>query len=248
MAYLNQVIAIEKGIKAQSYATLTELNKAAQKPELFNGFAKSYQSLDEAGEKLPAENKRVQITAAEMLARAERALSELMDVTARKDFTNCVASADVVVDGVTVVKSAPVSFLLFLEKQLTDLRTFFGNLPVLDESDNWTPDPNSGLFRSDEVKTHRTKKVQRPIVLYNATPEHPAQTAMVTEDIIAGYWTQVKQSGAMPKPTRQGLGERAEKLLRAVKQAREAANTQDELRIEKVGAAVFGYLLDGAKE
>ena len=244
MAKLNQIIAIEKGIKARAYSEISELHKAIQKPELFNGFSKTYQKKDEDGEDLPPEKKRVQFVATEVLRSVERSSTELMDVTARKDWTNCVAVADVVIDGKTLIHGAPVSYLLFLEKQLTDLRTFAANLPILDESDNWTKDVNSGLYKADETKTHRTKKVQKPIVLYNATPEHPAQTQMITEDVIAGFWTQVKQSGAMPKPERQALGERIEKLLRAVKEARETANIHDESETPNVGAAIFGYLLE----
>ncbi len=39
MAKLNQIIAIEKGIKSKAYAHVTELHKACQKPDLFNGFS-----------------------------------------------------------------------------------------------------------------------------------------------------------------------------------------------------------------
>ncbi len=245
MSKLNQIIAIEKGIKARAYSELSDLNKAIQKPDLFNGFAKSFQPKEE-GDDLPSEGKRVQFAVPDVLRTVERSIGELLDVTARKDWTNCVAKGDVVVDGKTVVLQAPVSFLLFLEKQLTDMRTFVDNLPTLDDNENWARDVNSGLFKSDTTSTHRTKKVSKPIVLYPATEQHPAQTQMVTEDVIAGFWTQVKHSGAMPKPERKALAERVEKLLRAVKQAREAANIEDETATPKVGAAVFGYLLEGA--
>lgn len=243
MAKLNQIIAIEKGVKGRVYGELTALNKAVQKPELFNGFSKDYQRKDEDGEELPPERKRVQYVAGEVLRSAERVMSELMEVTARKDWTNCEAKASVKIDDRVIVENAPVSFLLFLEKQLTDLRTFVSNMPVLDEADNWTKDENSGLYRTGETKTHRTKKVQKPIVLYNATPEHPAQTQLITEDVLAGYWVQVKQSGAMPKPKKQELAERIEVLLRAVKEAREEANIRDEVKVPNVGQEVFGYLL-----
>ena len=181
-----------------------------------------------------------------MLRQVERSVGALLDLTARKDYTNCVARADVVVDGTTMIAGAPVSFLLFMEKQLTDIRTFVAAMPVLDESDNWSKDVNSGLFKAEPTSTHRTKKIAKPIVLYPATPEHPAQTQMVTEDIIAGFWTQVKQSGAMPKPDREALGARVERLLRAVKEARESANIQEEVTTPAVGGAVFSYLLGSA--
>ena len=243
MAKLNQIIAIEKGIKSSAYGALTELNKAAQKPDLFNGFSKTYRKKDEDGEELPPEGKRVQYTSGEVLRAAERALTDLVDVTARKDWTNCVAKADVVVDGNTLIASAPVSFLLFMEKQLTDLRTLVGNLPVLDVAEDWKSDPNSGLYRTEPTETHRTRKMLKPIVLYAATPEHPAQTQLITEDVIAGWWVLTRQSGAMPKPEKQKLQDRIDKLIQAIKQAREAANMFDETDAPAIGAPVFGYLL-----
>ena len=244
-AKLNQIIAIEKGIKSKAYSDVSELYKAVQKPDLFNGFSKTYQALaDDDGERLPAEKKRVQFVVDDVLRSIERAVTSLIDVTARKDYTNCVAKADVVVDGVTIMTGAPVSFLLFTEKQLTDLRSIVAALPVLDDGETWVKDANSGLFKSETTQTHRTKKTQKPIVLYPATPEHPAQTAMVTEDVISGFWSQVKQSGAWPKPEKQTLTARVDKLLNAVKQARETANIHDEVPLPgSIGTAVFTYLL-----
>jgi hypothetical protein len=240
---LNQIIAIEKGVKSRVYSEVTDLHKASQKSDLFNGFAKVYLKKDEDGEDLPAEKKRVQFIATEVLHTVARQLSELMDVTARKDWTNCEAKGSVQVNGSAIISDVPVSYLLFLEKQITDLRTFVAALPVLDEAENWTKDENSGLYKSDETKTYRTKKVAKPIVLYPATPEHPAQTQMATEDIIAGFWHQVKHSGAMPKPEKLALLEKVDNLLKAVKEGREAANVKDEVVTPDVGTAIFDYLL-----
>jgi hypothetical protein len=243
MAKLNQIIAIEKGIKSRVYGDIGELHKAAQKPDLFNGLTRNYQPLSDDDEPLPPEGKRVQHTVANLLKSVAGMSTEWFDVTARKDWTNCTARADVVIDGQPVLAGVPVTYLLFLEKQVTDLRTLVGTLPVLDASDLWRKDENSGLYRTDEVKTHRTKKVSRPLVLYPATPEHPAQTQVVTEDVLAGHWAQVRHSGAVPKPEKDALAERVEKLLQAIKQAREAANGVDETETPKVGDAIFGYLM-----
>lgn len=242
-AKLNQIIAIEKGIKSGVYSQLTELHKASQKAELFNGFQKTYQKKDDDGESLPSEGKRVQFTVGNVLQTSERILSELMEVTARKDWTNSVATADVVVDDKPILSGVLVTYLLFMEKQMTDYRTFVANLPVLDVAEDWDLDVNSGLFKTEATSTHRTKKVQRPLVLYPATPEHPAQTQLVTEDIIAGFWETVKQSGAMPAPEKAALLARVEKLLKAVKEARESANMAVEVEAPNVGTAVFNYLL-----
>lgn len=245
MAKLNQIIAVEKGIKSRVYGALSDLNKAVQKIDLFNGFAKSYQKKDDDSEELPPENKRVQYTTDEVLNNAHRLVGELIDVTARKDYTNCVAKGTVTIAGNDIIKDAPVSFLLFLEKQLTDMRAFINNLPVLDSAEDWAKDPNSGLYKTGAIQTFRTKKVVKPIVLYNATPEHPAQTQLISEDVLVGYWNQVKQSGAMPAPDKGVLLGRIEQFLQAVKQAREAANGVDEVPVSSVGDAVFNFLLGG---
>ena len=243
MAKLNQIIAIEKGVKSRVYGELTEINKSLQKPDIFNGFSKTYQKIGEDDEELPAERKKVQAEVPVVFKRVEKLMGELMKVTARKDWSNTNAKASVRINGVALLEEVPVSYLLFLEKQLTDLRTMIGNLPVLDDSENWTKDVNSGLYRAEETKTHRTKKVQKPIVLFPATAEHPAQTQLITQDVIAGHWTNVKQSGALPRPEKEKLLTRVDQLLQAVKVAREEANNAEEIISPDVGQAIFNFLL-----
>lgn len=240
---LNQIIAVEKGIKSRSYSEISEINKLVQKPALFNGFSKTYKPKEEDADTYPAESQKVQETVANVLKRVQTSKTELFDVTAQKDFANMGATANVVVDGKTVVANAPVPYLLFLEKELTDVRTLVGNLPVLDSDEDWNADVNSGLFKTAATVKNSTKKVQKPIVLYNATKEHPAQTQMITEDVVVGTWEQIKQSGAMPRPEKEKLSERVEKLLNAVKYAREEANQQEAKKVS-VGDALFGYLLN----
>lgn len=242
MAKLNQIIAIEKGIKSRVTSAVNENYKLIQKAELFNGFDKKYQPKDEDGDQLPNENKFVQQQGRNVLKVLETSLIELYGVTSRKDWTNMVAKADVVVDGATLFPAAPVTFLLFLEKSLTDVRTFISAMPVLDVAENWSTDPNSGLYKTVPVNTSRTKKVQRPLVLFPATDKHPAQTQIVTEDVIAGLWQTVKLSGALPRPEILGYLAKVEKLLKAVKEAREEANMTTEVESPDVGAAVFGYI------
>jgi hypothetical protein len=83
--------------------------------------------------------------------------------------------------------------------------------------------------------------VQRPITLYEATKEHPAQTQLITEDVIAGAWITIKYSGAIPAPRKKQLLGRIEKLSNAVKFAREQANAA-EATDKKLGKEVFDFL------
>lgn len=247
MTKLNQIIAVEKGVKSRVHSEISDVYKAVQKSDLFNGFAKQYQKASDDGEDLPAESRKVQLTAKSAINATANLLSDLFDVTAVKDWTNCTAKANVTVDGNTLLGNVPVSYLLFLEKQLTDVRTFVATLPTLDEAETWNYDNATGLHRTGEIKTHRQKKVQRPLVLYPATDKHPAQTQLITEDILAGYWVSTRQSGAIAKPEKDALLVKVEKLLRAVKEAREQANGVEVVEVPNVSEAVFSFLFGGTK-
>lgn len=241
MSKLNQVIAIESGVKTRTTAQISELYKTVQHPNLFEGFTKLYKPLNEEGEKFPPESKNVQITASIAIDRAKQVLSELFDVTAQKDFANCSAKASVAVDGQVLLTDVPVPYLLFLEKQLTDLHSFVSKLPTLDPSQVWVEDKNTGLHRTEPSQTVRTKKVQKALVLHPPTVEHPAQTQLITEDQTVGYWDQTHFSGSVPHPERVRLARRIETLQQAVKFAREEANSVAAPR-QDVSAKVFGWI------
>lgn len=241
MAKLNQIIAVEKGIKSRSFQDLTEAHHAVQKPALLSGISRTYQAKDEEGEQLPPESTKVQTRAEDVLRQIGTTLSRLFDVTATKDATNCVARADVVVDDRVLLSDVPVTYLLFLEKQLTDLHTFVKKLPVLDAAESWVFSDSADCWSTEPVRTIRTKKVPRNHVKAEATEKHPAQVEVYYEDIAVGYWTTVKFSGALPAKRVSTLLERVEKLQQAVKFAREEANNAEAVD-KHVGDRVFGYL------
>ncbi|WP_406392161.1 hypothetical protein [Streptomyces sp. NBC_00887] len=241
MAKLNQIIAVEKGVKSKSLQDITAAHHKVQKPVQLAGISRTYQPKDEEGEQLPPESTRVQVKTEDVLREMSVSLTRLFDVTATKDWANCSARADVTVDGRTIVREVPVSYLLFLEKQLTDLHTFVKKLPVLDASESWSLDPSTDWWKTDPVRTIRTKKVPRNHVKAEATEKHPAQVDVYYEDVPIGYWTTVKFSGSLPAKRVNELLERVEKLQHAVKFAREEANSA-EVTDQRVGDAVFGYL------
>ena len=241
MPKLNQILAIEKGVKSRVYSEMTKKHHDIQKSALLNGFSKTYTKKNEDGDDFPPENHKVQIIASEMLEELQKLMTELLDVTFTKDVANCEAKADVVVDGKTIIKDAPVTYLLFMEKQLSDLYTFVAKIPELNPEEDWIFDENSNLYKTASIKTTKTKKVKKAIVLYDATKEHPAQTQLISEDEIIGHWNTIKQSGALPKPRKKKLLARVEKLSKAVKFAREEANSVEAKRKE-VSNVIFDYI------
>ncbi|WP_165985599.1 hypothetical protein [Streptomyces sp. YIM 98790] len=241
MAKLNQIIAVEKGVKSKVQQDLAAVQHGLTKPGLLAGISRTYQPRDEEGEQLPPESTRVQVKAEEVLRETARTLTRLFDVTATKDWANCTARADVTVDGRTLLADVPVAYLLFLEKQLAELGGFLRRLPVLDAAESWSMDPSTDCWKTDPVRTVRTRKVPRNHVKAEATENHPAQVDVYHEDIAVGYWTTVKFSGALPARRVNELLERTEKLQQAVKFAREEANGT-EVTDQRAGDPVFGYL------
>ncbi|GCE24564.1 hypothetical protein KDA_00480 [Dictyobacter alpinus] len=238
---LNQIIAIEKGTKSRSLQELTESHHNLQKTTLLAGISRTYRPKDEEGEQFPPESTRVQLRAEEVIRTTSEMLTKLFDVVATKDWANCQAKADVIIDGKILLAQVPATYLLFLEKQLVDVYTFIKKLPVLDASELWTFDPSADCWATEPVQTVKTKKIPRNHVKAEATEKHPAQVDVYYEDVVVGNWRTIKFSGSLPAKRVNELLNRVEKLQEAVKFAREEANNQDVTEL-KVGAAVFNYL------
>ncbi|PHS16484.1 MAG: hypothetical protein COA78_03920 [Blastopirellula sp.] len=238
---LNQIIAVVNGKKSRGQKDLTEIYKKLQKQTLFDGLSRTYQPLDEEGETQPPETKNIQYKANQAMEEARAALLDLFDVTATQDWANCQAKADVKVEGQVILESVPVTYLLFVEKQLIDLHTFVGQLPTLDPAESWHWDENADCFASETTFSNRTKKVPRSHVLVEPTEHHPAQAEMYHEDVKVGEWRTTKFSSALPAQERNEILGRIRKLQEAVKFAREKANSM-EIEEIKTGNKVFDFV------
>ncbi len=239
---LCQIVAVEKGLQARTDRTVTGIYHTLQKSALFNGFVKHYEPVDTEGERFPDEELIAQHDVETALRQAGDALTELLDVTLTKDVANTMTMAPVIVNGVTVVTAAPVPYLLFLEKQLIDMRTVFHKLPVLDPAQRWEVDPSTGTFRTAPTKSSRTKKVPKVLTKAPSTDKFPAQTEVYMEDVTIGHWEQTKFSGAVTQKRKDQLIKRVDTLLDAVKAAVEEAN-QVTVNQMTAGPSIFNYLL-----
>lgn len=239
---LHQLIALIEPLKARVKQTKTEIYKRIQKDQTFNGFQKTYRPDDDEGFVYPSESQRVENYANKEVTNFLTASSELFDTLATQDATNQKAVANVVVDNTVVLQNVPVTTLLMLEKQLQDFITFFRSLPVLESSEEWSFDSQLDMFKSAVRGTVKKKKVTKPVVFYEATKEHPAQVREVTEDVPEGIWENIKYSGALPQARVNTLVNAAEKLLAAVRVAREEANS---IEVEKIyiGKKIAEYFL-----
>jgi hypothetical protein len=239
---LNQIVALEKGLKGRTEKLITAIYHGLKKPDLFNGFSRTYQPRDDEGERFPAEGSHVQKKVTEELETAAQHLVRLFDVVVTKETGNTTAVAPVVVDGREILPPVPVTYLLFLEKELIHWRTMLSALPVLSSSERWVYEQGNGWYVTEPTETIKTKKTPKSMITAPATDRHPAQVHLYHEDVPIGTWTSVKQSAAISPTDRDALVERAEALIDAVKAAREEANGQ-EIEQVKVGQKVFDYLL-----
>jgi hypothetical protein len=119
---LHQINAVLTGYKPQAERRFTTLHQSSTKTPLWTGQQRMFQPYDDDDRGEPGKAELVQIRAPEVLADARAALGKLFDLQLTQDTANCAARADVVVDGQVVLADVPVTFLLFLDKQLVALR------------------------------------------------------------------------------------------------------------------------------
>lgn len=237
----HQVIALVEGKKAAATRVLSDLHKVNQKPGLFNGLARQYAKTEELGEDLAPENKNVEFRAKDNIAQANNALVDLWDIVLAQDATNAKAKADIKLADKVLAKDVPVTFLLFLEKQLTDLKTYLENLPVLELAESWEWDSTKNLYKAEPVKTSRKVKVKKVLEKAPATDKHPAQVEVYDDEKVVGYWTTTKLSAAVRASEKADMLERTGKLLEAVKLAREEANST-EAELPQAAAPLLKYI------
>lgn len=224
MTRLNQVVALELGAKADAETAVKQAkNKLALKDQMA-GVTRNYQPRQEDGDTLPSEGTLVQLSAASILHEFRGPTARLFDLVATKETANRDAVADVVADDLHLT-DVPVTVLLFLERQLKELRDLVSGLPVLDPSEKWDRH-EPGVFRTGERMTARTVKTPRVVSLAKATEQHAEQVTVVQDDKIVGDWATVKFSGAMRQEDKAATLERIRKLSKAVVQAREEANSR----------------------
>jgi hypothetical protein len=245
---LHTIVALRDGIKTRKTRALTDAHRLSTKPEVYEGLTRTYRPKDEDGDRLPEENKNVQVNADTMLNQLVQAVSRDWNLVATMDTGNQGAFADVSVpigtgdERMVILRDVPATHLLFLARELDDVYKFVDSLPTLDPAQRWRYDQNVAANVTEPVDTHRTVKVLQNHVLYEATDRHPAQVQTFTSDVVVGYWTLVRRSGALPLERKHLLLQRIDTLRLAVKEARERANEVEVTDVE-VARPIFDYLL-----
>lgn len=170
--------------------------------------------------------------------------SKSLDAAYQVAESNMSARADVVLDnGTILLTQVPATALLELEKRAGEMHALIMAIPTLDPAKGFVLDGERGkwIYRAREVHKTRTKKIQKPVVLYEATKEHPAQVQLVSEDVPVGTIHEQEWSGLITPAEKADMLNRAEELRRAFKTARARAN-EATASTAKVGDALLKYV------
>lgn len=245
---LHTFIALREGEKNPKSKALTALHRTSQRADAYEGLTRTYRSHADDGDRLPSENKNIQFNADNVLNGLVTAVSRDWNLMATIDGGNQLARADLKVptgngdETTTILEDVPVQFLLYLARELDDVKKFIQELPTLDPSVKWTYDESVAAFVADPQETSRSKKVLQNHIKYPHTDKHPAQVETFTTDVVEGTWTLIRRSGALPLERKAQLLQRVHVLQQSVKEAREnAADT--EVPDVVVSRPLFDYLL-----
>lgn len=248
--YLHQIIAVQRGIEADAKTRLDETQRVLavggdQNP--LTGLDRTHSPKTDQDQQQPPQRRAVQLTTAGLVTRYADAATRLLDVQYTRETGNTEAACRVEIGGQEILPAAPAGYLLFLETQITALiNGLIARLQALDPAEEWHQDPADppGVYRSAARKTLSTTKRLTATVGYDATPDHPAQIQWRDTDEVTGEWTWVKYSGQLPTSEIYAIRDRANRLLAAVRTAREEAN-RIEVRDMHAGREILGYIFGG---
>ena len=175
---------------------------------------------------------------------SDHAIVRYLDALLQKERTNQDATADIVIDGVKIADSLPATFLLGLESRLKRVRAVYESIPTLPPNIKWEKDETKGddiysrAHPEEQLKTEKIFKVQ---VLYDATKEHPAQVEKIPETKNVGVYKKEVWTGLLSPADKSVLLGKIDKLLQAVKKARQRANTTKVVKTT-IGKELFAYI------
>lgn len=246
MSKLHELLAVESDL-AGTYAKIIEETKVnfTKHPDRYFGQHQRTEFLDENAPKEADIHKEMDDTVPAKLEYTSEHIIRYLDVVYQKEKTNQQAVADLVVDGITLAKSVPATFLLGLESKLKKVRdNVYASIPTLQPGIKWEEDKvmGKGVYkRAKPDEKYRTKKVMKNHVVAEATKEHPAQVQTYYEDekiarVITDTWC-----GMISPAQKSALLGRIDKLIRAVKKARQRANTAGVVK-STIGKEIFDYI------
>jgi hypothetical protein len=247
-AQLHELIAVEADLTNTAKAIMGETTVTfMKKPDHFMGQTRTMKYFDESRQQEnETETKELVTTVDDKMGHTLKSVIRLYDALLQKEEANQRAKADLIVDGKTIAKDLPATFLLGMETRLKMLRDVIIHIPTLSPGIKWSAatGDEEGVFTSPTIFSKRTEKTVRHKVLYEATKEHPAQIEKWNEDVPVATIETTQKSGMLTPRRKADILDRLDRLLRAVKKARQRANTVEVSDVH-VGKLMIDYLMKG---
>lgn len=245
MSKLHQLLAVEGDLEGTAKKITEEtITQFTKHPDRYFGHHQRIELFDENAPEEADNHKAMDDTVQSKLDYTAGHIVRYLDAVLQKETTNQEAKADLVVDGEAIAKDLPATFLLGLETRLKNIRKIYLSIPTLQPGIEWKLDESQGedVYKRvyPEVK-FRTKKVLKNHVKALATKEHPEQVDVYTEDekvarIITDTWC-----GMFTVAKKSDIIGRIDQLIRAVKVARQQANTT-EVKPAHIADKLFDYI------
>jgi hypothetical protein len=249
MPKLHELLAVRENARGQSEKVRQGLmHTFDKKRHLFEEKRVTFQSSKEGEPERTEAQTLLQSTIAKELQWLTPIVAGAINIEVAIDIGNVTAKADIVLeDGKTIVTTVPATALLQLGKRLHEVKVLVEAIPTLDPAKSFEPDTarGEGVFKAREVTKTRTSKEQIPIVLYDATDKHPAQTQLITKDVPVGTIREQEWSGLITPAEKAAMIERVEKLIRAVAAALSRANDAEVSNNPTVGQVLLNYVFSG---
>lgn len=242
---LYEILAVEGDLEGVYKKTLEKTSKVfTDEVNMFFGAVRTVEWFEEGHPPQPAEYQELTKTVSGELLQQKKAVIRYFDVWLQKERTNQEAFADIIIEGNVIVHNLPATFLLGLENRLRKIKDVYMKIPTLPPSVKWEEDTTKGkgIYRrvnpEEVLKTEKIFKVQ---VLYEATKEHPAQVDKISETKSIGIKRKEVWTSVLAPAEKISLIEKINKLLLAVKQARQRANSATVVG-DTVGEELFDYI------
>ena len=254
---LHELLAVE-GDKAGIAKKTTEeaINTFLKKAEHFKGHVKTLTMFDDKrqdNEGGVTDRSEIVDTVMSKLAYALGPIGKYYDVVLQKELTNQQATADLIIDGVTIGKGLPATFLLGTETRLKEVRRLVESIPTLQPGVAWEEDPGTadGILRRKhpEVTVRDEKKINHTVLVQPSFPKEgeggqslPAQIESWNDTTKVGKYTRDEWCSMISVHEKSKMLGRVDNLISAVKKARQRANNVEIVQKE-VGKKIADYIL-----
>lgn len=246
MAKLHELLAVEGDLEGTFKKILQETKKTfTDKPAFFLSWQRELEMFDSNAPDPPIERQEMVTTVHDKLKYTNTHVVNYFNAISQKERTNQTAKADLVVDGQAIAKDVPATLLLGLESRLKLLRQTYEGAPTLAPGKKWEKDQTIGdniYVDVEPEEKFKTAKTFKHKVLYEATKEHAAQIEKWEEVENVGKYRQRMWSGMLSPAEKSLLLGKVDKLIRAVKKARQRANNTDVVDYT-IGKTLIDYIM-----